>query len=72
MVMQSKENLKMPRNEGTIDRILRVIAGLVLIALTFVGPQTPLGWIGVVPLLTGLVGFCPAYMLFGLRTCPLK
>lgn len=62
----------MPRNEGTIDRILRVIAGLVLIALTFVGPQTPLGWIGVVPLLTGLVGFCPAYMLFGLRTCPLK
>lgn len=62
----------MPRNEGTIDRILRVIAGLVLIALAFVGPQTPLGWIGMVPLVTGIIGFCPAYRLFGLRTCPLK
>lgn len=62
----------MPRNEGTIDRILRVIAGLVLIALAFVGPQTPLGWIGIVPLVTGIIGFCPAYRLFGLRTCPLK
>ena len=59
----------MPCNEGKIDRTLRVVAGLVLIALTQVGPHTPWGWIGVVPLLTGLVGFCPAYTLLGMNTC---
>lgn len=59
-------------NEGRIDRTLRVIAGLALIALVFVGPQTPWGWIGLVPLITGLVGWCPAYTLFGIRTCPAK
>lgn len=62
----------MSRNEGTIDRVLRVIAGLVLLSLVFVGPQTPWGWIGIVPLLTGLVGICPIYSIFGLRTCPMK
>ena len=51
----------MLRNEGNLDRLLRVIAGLVLLALVFVGPQTPWGWIGLVPLLTGIIGFCPAY-----------
>ncbi|NLR72156.1 DUF2892 domain-containing protein [Novosphingobium sp. ERN07] len=60
----------MPRNEGSLDRLLRVIVGLVLIALVFVGPQTPWGWIGIVPLLTGIVGFCPAYTFLGIRTCP--
>ncbi len=59
-------------NEGTIDRVLRVVVGLVLISLVFVGPQTPWGWIGVVPLLTGVIGFCPAYRIFGLSTCPMK
>jgi len=59
-------------NEGTIDRVIRVILGLGLIALVFVGPQTPFGWIGVVPLVTGLSGFCPLYRLLGLRTCPMK
>ncbi|PLX34249.1 MAG: DUF2892 domain-containing protein [Hyphomicrobiales bacterium] len=62
----------MKTNEGSIDRIIRVIVGLVLIALVFVGPQTPWGWIGVVPLLTGLIGWCPAYSLFGLSTCRIK
>lgn len=60
----------MIRNEGGLDRTLRIVAGLGLIALVFVGPQTPWGWIGVVPLLTGIVGFCPAYRLIGLNTCP--
>lgn len=60
----------MPRNEGTLDRALRVIVGLALIAMVFVGPQVAWGWIGVVPLLTGLVGFCPLYRLVGLNTCP--
>lgn len=59
----------MPCNEGKIDRLLRIVAGLVLIALTQIGPMTPWGWIGVVPLLTGLVGFCPAYTLLGINTC---
>ncbi|MEX6724375.1 YgaP family membrane protein [Parapedomonas caeni] len=62
----------MPVNEGKLDRMLRVIAGLVLIALVFVGPRTAWGWIGVVPLLTGLVGFCPLYTVLGLNTCPTK
>lgn len=60
----------MPQNEGTIDRALRIIVGVGLIALVFVGPQTPWGWLGVVPLLTGLIGYCPAYSLLGIRTCP--
>jgi len=59
-------------NVGTIDRILRIIIGLVLIALVFVGPQTPWGWIGIVLLATALIGFCPAYALFGLNTCARK
>lgn len=59
----------MLKNVGSIDRGLRVVAGVVLLALVFVGPQTPWGWIGLVPLLTGLAGTCPAYSIFGLNTC---
>ena len=57
------------KNVGTMDRAPRVIAGLALIGLVFAGPRTPWGWIGLVPLLTGLAGFCPACRLFGLRAC---
>jgi len=57
------------RNEGNVDRILRVIAGIVLISLVFVGPQTVWGWIGLVPLVTGLVGTCPLYSALGINTC---
>ncbi len=60
------------KNEGTIDRALRVIAGAALVSLVFVGPETPWGWIGVVPLVTGLVGNCPVYSLLGISTCPIK
>lgn len=59
----------MPCNEGKVDRALRVIVGLILLALVFVGPQTPWGWVGLVPLLTGIFGFCPAYKLLGINTC---
>lgn len=62
----------MTRNEGNLDRALRVILGLVLLSLVFVGPQTAWGWVGLVPLLTGLFGFCPLYKIVGLNTCPLK
>ena len=59
-------------NEGTADRVIRILIGLALISLAFIGPETPLGWIGLVPLVTGLVGFCPLYRLFGFSTCPLR
>lgn len=55
-------------NVGGLDRILRILVGLGLIAIVFVGPQTPWGWIGIVPLATGLFGTCPLYSLLGIRT----
>ena len=60
------------KNEGTVDRVLRVVAGAALVSLVFVGPETPWGWIGVVPLVTGLIGNCPVYSLLGISTCPVK
>lgn len=57
------------KNVGTIDRIIRIIVGSVLIGLVFVGPRTPWGWLGVIPLVTALVRWCPLYQLLGLRTC---
>ena len=60
----------MPRNEGAIDRVLRVLAGAGVLSLAFVGPQTPWAYLGLIPLVTGLVGYCPVYALLGLRTCP--
>ncbi len=62
----------MTSNEGSIDRIVRILAGLALIGLTLTGNIGVWGWIGVVPLVTGLVGWCPAYRLLGLSTCPMK
>ncbi|MFM2447636.1 MAG: hypothetical protein RIS44_86 [Pseudomonadota bacterium] len=62
----------MSANVGGIDRMLRVLAGVVLLALTLTGQIGVWGWIGVVPLATGLFGFCPAYRLLGLNTCPMK
>lgn len=60
----------MKANEGTIDRALRIIFGLALISIVFVGPRTLWGWVGLVPLVTGLVGMCPLYTILGLNTCP--
>ncbi|TXC67221.1 DUF2892 domain-containing protein [Piscinibacter aquaticus] len=62
----------MKTNEGTIDRALRILAGLVLIALAATGTVGVWGWIGIVPLATGLIGWCPAYTLLGINTCPMK
>lgn len=59
------------KNVGSIDRILRIVVGLGLLSLVFVGPQTPWGWIGIVPLLTAAISFCPLYTLIGIRTCPI-
>ena len=59
-------------NVGSVDRILRIVVGVVLIALVFVGPKTPFGWIGVVPLVTALFRTCPIYSIFGISTCRLS
>jgi len=58
----------MKMNEGAFDRILRVIGGVVILALAFVGPKTPWAYLGLIPLVTGVVGFCPLYALVGLST----
>lgn len=57
------------KNAGTIDRAVRAIVGIALIALTLTGQLGVWGWIGIVPLATALIGWCPAYTLFGLNTC---
>lgn len=59
----------MNKNVGGIDRILRIVVGLVLIALAVTGTVGIWGYIGVVPLLTGLIGWCPAYLPLGIKTC---
>jgi hypothetical protein len=59
-------------NAGTLDRTLRVTLGVGLLSLTVVGPHTLLGLVGIVPLVTGLIGFCPLYRLVGVNTCPVK
>lgn len=61
----------MKANEGTIDRTVRVIIGLGLLSLIFVGPKTMWGLIGIVPLLTGALGNCPLYTVLGISTCPM-
>jgi hypothetical protein len=62
----------MKANMGTIDRSLRIIVGLLLIGLTLGGVIGVWGWIGVLPLATGLFRFCPAYSLFGISSCKCK
>ena len=57
------------RNEGSVDRGLRVVLGAVLLSLAIGGPHTPWGWLGLLPLVTGLVGFCPLYRVLGISTC---
>jgi membrane protein implicated in regulation of membrane protease activity len=60
----------MKANVGGIDRILRIVVGLALIAAAIAGMGTPWTWIGIVPLATGLIKFCPLYPLLGMSTCP--
>ena len=62
--------MNLTKNAGTLDRALRAILGVVLIALTLTGTIGVWGWIGVVPLVTAALGWCPAYTLLGIKTCP--
>lgn len=59
----------MTRNIGNIERLIRGIVGLAAISLVFIGPQTAWGWLGLVPLATAVVGWCPPYALLGISTC---
>lgn len=58
----------MTLNEANWDRVLRVVLGFGVLSLAFVGPRTPWGFLGFIPLLTGVVGYCPAYALLGMKT----
>ena len=62
----------MKLNVGGIDRILRIVVGITLVALTALQMIPVWGYIGVVPMLTGLIGWCPAYPLLGINTCSMK
>jgi hypothetical protein len=66
-----KEHI-MKFNVGTPDRILRIVVGLILIGLAASGTIGVWGWIGVVPLVTGAIKFCPAYAIFGASTCSME
>jgi len=57
-------------NMGSIDRGMRIVAGIALVSLVFIGPRAPWGWIGLIPIATGALGFCPLYTLVGIKTCP--
>ncbi|OGW41993.1 MAG: hypothetical protein A2010_02620 [Nitrospirae bacterium GWD2_57_9] len=59
----------MKKNVGGAERLARIAAGLAIISLAFVGPQSPGAWLGIIPLATGLTGWCPPYALFGMSTC---
>jgi hypothetical protein len=62
----------MKTNMGGIDRILRIVVGLALISLTLMGTIGVWGWIGIVPVATAALGFCPLYTMLGMSTCPAK
>lgn len=59
-------------NVGGLDRIARIVGGIVLVGLAATGTVGAWGWIGLVPLATGLMGSCPLYSVIGLNTCPMK
>lgn len=62
----------LPKNEHSIDRAVRVVLGLALLSLTFIGPHSLWGLVGLVPLLTGILGSCPLYTVFGFSTCKVE
>lgn len=62
----------MKTNAGNFDRGIRILIGIAVLSLVFLGPQTAWGWVGLVPLITGVVGFCPLYKVLGVNTCPIE
>jgi hypothetical protein len=60
------------KNAGTTDRVIRVVLGLLILSTVVMGPQTYWGLVGLIPLLTGLIGYCPLYQILGFSPCPLR
>jgi hypothetical protein len=58
----------MIRNVGSLDQIIRLVLGAILVSLVFVGPQTPWGWLGLILIATGVINFCPIWMMLGVNT----
>jgi hypothetical protein len=59
----------MKQNVHNIERIVRIVVGMTIVSLVFIGPQSSWGWLGLIPLATGIIGWCPPYALFGFSTC---
>lgn len=59
----------MKKNIGGTERIIRVVVGLAIVSLAFIGPASPWAFLGLIPVLTGLIGWCPPYALLGINTC---
>ena len=59
----------MKQNIHNIERIVRIVLGAGILSLVFIGPQSPWGWLGLVPLITGAIGWCPPYAMLGISTC---
>lgn len=62
----------LPVNEHSVERVVRVVAGVAILSLTVIGPKSLWGLIGLAPITTGLLGSCPLYTVFGISTCPMK
>jgi len=60
------------KNVGSVERVIRIIVGLVVLSLTFWGPNSLWGLLGIIPLATGLIGWCPPYAILGISTCKMK
>lgn len=68
VIFHEEENI-MKKNVGYAERAIRVVLGLVVLSLAFIGPKSPWAYLGIIPLATGLIGWCPPYALFGISTC---
>lgn len=67
--LNTKEDIVMKKNIGSVERVIRIVAGLAILSLAIVVPQSPWAYLGIIPLATGLVGWCPPYAAFGFSTC---
>jgi len=62
----------MKKNVGAVERVIRIIAGIAILSLAFIGPKSPWAYLGIIPLATGLIGWCPPYALLGISTCKIS
>lgn len=62
----------MNQNVGNVERTIRILAGIAILSLAFIGPKSPWAYLGAVPLVTGLIGWCPPYAILGISTCKLS